>query len=137
MSEEYILVSLSGKSADYQRIYDPTPEEIDRAIDALIPVEDYFVILDGGRNPVENCVYIQTVIKRDDTEKIVYHVELRFEYSKEPADQICEYKQLKKYFTDEKEVKKMFRMFALGVIPQVSGWTDITAEMEAKKEAKQ
>ena len=108
-------------------IIDPSPEAIEKAINELLPMKNHFVILDSEKK-VENCSYIQTIISddkghEDDVPQITFCVELRFNYDK-PL-----FKQYKTYVSDIDLVKKMFRMFALGIVPDVTGWIDITEEM--------
>ena len=98
----------------------PSPEEIEQAIDCLIPVMDQFVILEPEL-PVGNCAYIQTLIVKDKSPEIKYTLEARFEYSDK-------FTHLQRFVTDGDELKKIFRMFAHGVVPNTDGWTDMTAE---------
>ena len=57
----------------------PSPEEIERAIDELIPVKYHFVVLEHDEL-IENCAYVQTLITGDDTPDIRYQIETRFIY---------------------------------------------------------
>lgn len=118
------------------RIYDPTPEEIERAIDELMPIENDFFVLDSIE-PINNCRMVQTIIdneKNDDSPKLRYHVETQFTYCKEAPFAEGNFTQYKKYTTDVNEVKMLFRMFALGETPDVTGWEDITAEIIALRD---
>ena len=116
---------------DKWKFHDPSPEMIDSAIDELLPVKNDFVVL-VSKERVENCDFIQTTIRKDDCDtELTYQVEVRFQYTKEyPGD----FKQHKLYTTDLDYVKKMFRMFALEVIPDVTGWIDITEELKEEKQ---
>ena len=109
-------------------IKNPSPEQIERALDDLIPAKDHFVIL-VSEEPVQNCAFIQTTICWSvDTETgYYYYVDTRFNYDGE------RFNQYKCHMTNTNELKKMFRMFALGVIPDVTNWTDITEEMIARR----
>jgi hypothetical protein len=121
MEHEYSLTINTG--SEKRTLYDPSPEEIDTAINELLPVDYHFVVL-FSQARVGNCDYIQTIICEDDCDtKLKYHVEVRFQYTKNyPGD----FSQHKYYTTDIDEVKRLFRMFALGVIPDTSAWEDIT-----------
>ena len=104
-----------------ETIKNPSPEEIETAIDNLIPVIYRFVIL-KSEEPVQNCIFIQTLIVRNKAPELKYTVEVRFQYEDS-------FKQLQQYTTDVNELKKMFRMFALGIIPDTADWNDITEEL--------
>ena len=122
----FILTVCNGSKS--RKIKNPSPEDIEQALDTLIPVLYYFVILEA-KEPVQNCVFVQTLITRGSAPEIKYVIETRFEYENE-------FKQYKTYTNDVNYLKKMFRMFALQENPDITGWTDITAELieESKKE---
>ena len=116
-------------------IENPSPEVIDRAIEELRPIQDNFVILIADPR-IENCDCIQTLIKRGNdpdgvfkSDELVYLVEVQFVYSKEFEK--GQFNQYSFHTSDMEEVKRIFRMFALGVIPDISGWKDITADVAA------
>jgi len=89
---------------------DPSPELIEEAIDSLLPVLYYFVIIEPGE-PVDGdgCKFIQTAIsQRDDTPILNYIVEAEFAN----GEPFTHYGTL---MTDANEVKRLFRMFVLGI----------------------
>jgi hypothetical protein len=127
----YRLGTISGKSSNWHYINDPTPEEIERAIDELLPVRDYFLIL-----VAEDAIndFIQTLATDGGLDKeIKYQVEIRFEYGSKLGE---DYKHYQYFTTNTNELKRMFRMYALGIVPDLIDWTDITEELEAAKKAK-
>ena len=129
---DYQLTIWRGKPLPL--IDDPSPEAIEEAINELLPMEDHFVILESGKK-VANCSFIQTQIhdeKKDDNDTpiILFHVEVRFDYDKSL------FKQYQTHISDIELVKKLFRMFALEVIPDVTGWIDITNDLIRKREEK-
>ena len=107
-----------------REIVDPSPEAIEQAIDELIPVLHHFVILEH-EEPINHCPFIQTLITHDPTPDMQYLIETRFEYENS-------FRQYKRYTNDASELKRLFRMFALGIVPDIDGWTDITAELIAE-----
>jgi hypothetical protein len=118
----YTLTVLTGPGTS-RLIPDPPPEAIDWAIDAMLPVDDYFVILDT-ENPVERCAFVQTMLVEMDTAaEIKYMTEARFEYGEEYGEN---FKQYRLFSGDSEKVKTMFRLFALGKVPDISNWEDIT-----------
>ena len=124
MNDNFLLTTCLGHGVN--NIYDPSPEVIEQAINELIPVEDYFVILNACENPAEHCEYLQTTLNNGedaDSPVMRYQVEARFEYGNKLGQ---EYKHYQTFIPDVNVVKKMFRMFALGVVPRMDGWKDIT-----------
>ena len=116
----YMLhVSKGSSSSD---IITPSPEIIDQAIGELLPVKLHFVIL-NSETPVNSCLYIQTIIEDDTSEEVTYYVETRFEYDNN------KFKQYAINLENIDCVKKIFRMFALGETPDISGWEDVTQEL--------
>ena len=116
----FTLTFIKGWDSGTNKLESPTPEMIEQAIDDLLPVRGYFVILES-KQLVNSIEYIQTVIKDDDESTIEYLVEVH-----ERTDE--SFIQHRKFFADVNEVKKMFRMFALELPPDVAGWEDVTAE---------
>ena len=128
----------------------PSPEEIERAIDELRPIKDNFIILESYQR-IENCEFIQTVISRGSDpensfgdDEIVYLVEVQFMYTEKQESgkskklEKGSFNQFAYRTSDVDEVKRMFRMFALGRVPDITSWNDITEEIYAlidKKEA--
>jgi len=111
------LTISSGENTTHT-VDDPTPERIDQAINDLIPAAFHFAILESNP-PTDNCWYIQTFIVPNLKPEIKYMVESRFVYDDY-------YKHYRSYTTDTDMLKRMFRMFALGIIPDVIQWADIT-----------
>jgi len=106
-------------------IENPSPEQIERALDDLIPIKYHFVIL-ASEEPVQNCSFVQTYIIRgsaSEIKHIKYLIETRFDHENK------RFKQYEYLTADTNELKKMFRMFALGIIPDITGWTDITEDI--------
>jgi len=117
------------------KIEDPTPEDIDRVIDELRPIKNNFVVLVSDPR-IENCECIQTLIEQSNDsngvfqdDEIVYLVEVQFKYSKNKRIEKGKFNQYAFHTSDVEKVKRMFRMFSLGVIPDVTGWKDITEVM--------
>ena len=118
-----------------RNIENPSPEDIDFTLDELRPMKNNFVILASDPR-IENCDCIQTLIERNTDpdgvfkdDEIVYLVEVQFIYSKEFEK--GKFNQYAFQTANVKQVKKMFRMFALGVVPDISSWKDITEEITA------
>ena len=106
-----------------ETITNPSPEMIEQTIDDLIPVRDHFVILESTPQ-LNDCVWIQTIIEWDDKPLINYSVEAHFKHGKKLA-------YYRRFTTDAEWLKKLFRMFALEVIPDIEGWEDVTNEVIA------
>ena len=118
-----------------REIENPSPEDIDRAIDELRPIKDNFAILESDPL-IKNCEFIQTLIEQSNDsdgvfqdDEIVYLVEVQFKYSKNKRIEKGKFNQYAFHTSDVEKVKRMFRMFSLGVIPDVTGWKDITEVM--------
>lgn len=116
---------------DFRVIKDPSPEEIDEAVDKLLPVEPNFIILNSD-DPIDCCEFVQTAIAWEDSDSDVpelnYLIEVHFTDG-EP------YRQYAKLFHDPEPIKRILRMFALGVVPKIDeGWKDIVQDIlnEAK-----
>ena len=118
----YTLRYKHGVGANEQTEYNPSPEIIDSVINELLPGRDYYIVLSSDER-VKNCDCVQTVIKWDDKPVVEYMIEVHFI---KDGDFIY----YRKYYSDAGAVKKMFRMFALGVIPAVDGWDDVTEEIK-------
>lgn len=116
---ELNLIVNRGLNKEY--IYkNPSPETIDLIIGEIIPVEFHFAILQKAEKPVNDYWYIQTAMRfwgNDDV--LVYDVEVHFLTEKS-------FLHYRKDFTDINAVKKMFRLFALGISPEITGWIDKT-----------
>jgi len=119
---EYTLRYKRGVGVSEQNIKNPSPEMIELVLDELLPSLDYYIVL-NSKPMVNNCDCLQTVIKWDDKPIIEFMVEVHF---KVDGDFIY----YRRYFSSIDEVKKMFRMFALGIIPDVVGWDDVTEEVK-------
>ena len=128
------IITVSVGDGITRSIPNPSPEIIDDAIGNLIPVKFYYVILENSK-PVNHCAFLQILMPTDMPDIKIYLVEARFNY---PDDTYRMYK----YFTsDSAELKRIFRMFALGVNPDITDWKDITASFmkrayEARAEVK-
>jgi len=117
----YTLRYKRGIGAAQQSVIDPSPETIDFVLDEMLPGVDCFIVLYTNKK-IENCCCIQSMIKKDNKPFIEYMVEVHFKSN-------GEYTFYRKYFLSVDEVKKMFRMFALGIIPVVDDWDDVTDEV--------
>ena len=109
---------------DKWKNYDPSLEVIDKAVGELLPIKDDFVVL-VNTEPISNCEYVQTLITKDIAPEIRYQLETRFVYE----NHFCHYQ---RFTTDAEEIKRIFRMFALGIVPNIEGWSDITADLLEK-----
>ena len=118
----YNLHSCAG--GDIHITENPTLDEINLAIDDLVPKEFHFITLES-ETPIDNCIFIQTLMpeykyESEDEEIVIdYLIEARFEYGDY-------HKQYLTFNEDINEVEKMFSAFLTGVIPDITGWEDIT-----------
>ena len=118
-------------------VENPSPEEIDWAIGELRPIKGNHVIL--GVNPrIENCEFLQTLIEYENDpdgfftdDELVFLVQVQHKFVQSKVLEKGGFKQYSFHTSDMDEVKRMFRMFALGVVPSVAGWKDITNELNA------
>ena len=118
----YTLRYKRGVGANEQTEYNPSPEIIDFVIDELLPGMDYYIVLSSDER-VKNCDCVQTVIKKEDDKPIIeFMVEAHFKTD----DGFIYYR---KYISEINEVKRLFRMFALEVIPDMNDWDDVTEEV--------
>ena len=132
----YSLIYRAGGAEN--RIHDPTPEEIEQAIDIMIPVLNYYLILQ--EDECEKCghrfaSFVQMLIGREDSPKHIYYIE----FHESPLDELlqCNHsKENRKVYshstTNEDETKRIFRMFALGVNPLLDNWNDVTERVFKK-----
>ena len=120
----FALLYGRGKNVGRQTLTDPSPEMIEEAINELLPALDYFVVLESNP-PIKNIAYVQTAIKNDNNDKpeIMYIIEV----NEKTDDSFIQYR---RYAEDANEVKKLFRMFALGIIPDISEWENVTEEIK-------
>jgi hypothetical protein len=126
---DYKLIKNSGIGR--YNVFNPSPEEIEQFIDELIPVKYHFVIL-SSENKLND--YIQTLAESDGSEKeIKYLVEIHFEYGSKLGE---DFKHYQYSTTNLSELKKMFRMYALDVLPDITEWKDITADIVALNDNK-
>lgn len=104
-------------------IQDPSPEDIDKAVDDMLPVEPNYLILETDE-PIDNCEFVQTAIVWEDDDTDIPELNFDFEVHFSDGDPYRQYGKL----TNEPEfVKRTMRMFALGVNPKIDGsWKDIT-----------
>lgn len=104
-------------------IQDPSPEEIDKAVDDMLPVEPNYLILETDE-PVDNCEFVQTAIVWEDDDLDIPELSFDFEVHFSDGDP---YRQYGKLTNDPEFVKRTMRMFALGVNPEIDdSWKDIT-----------
>ena len=102
----------------------PSPEMIELAIDELIPVEFHFAILEKAEKQINDYWYIQTAMRFWGEDTVTeYNVETHYLESKGFAH-------FRHNTTDSNEVKKLFRMFALGISPDTTNWIDRTDEIK-------
>jgi len=113
------------------KISNPTQDKIERAIDNLIPPNDHFIILCSEEN-VKNSSFIQTTMEANDSGESRYLLEIQFCYDKE-------YKQYAIYMKKIDKVKEIFLSYTSGILPDITGWNDITKKIfptQKKKDRK-
>ena len=104
-------------------IEDPSPEDIDKAVDDMLPVEPNYLILETDE-PIDNCEFVQTAIVWEDDDTDIPELSFDFEVHFSDGDP---YRQYGKLTNDPEFVKRTMRMFALGVNPEIDdSWKDIT-----------
>lgn len=121
-------------------IENPSPEIIDQAIGELLPVRYYNVILDC-EEPVNGFRFIQAVILMRGDPELKYVVEIQHEVGETKFYNGTSFTQYALETTDVEAVKRMFRMFALGITPDISSWQDVSLELieefnEKKKDSR-
>jgi len=118
---DYTLRYKRGVGAEEQNVKNPSPEIIELVINELLPAIDYYIVFISDQR-INGYDCIQTVIIDDDKPVIEFMVEVHY---KTDTDFIY----YRKFFTDKYEVMKMFRMFAFGIIPDISDWEDVTEKV--------
>ncbi|MDR2504388.1 MAG: hypothetical protein LBD82_08445 [Deltaproteobacteria bacterium] len=107
----------------------PSPELIEHAIETIRPMYDNFIILDP-EDLLEDCRFMQTAISlKKDTTVLEYIVELQFAYGEAEIAKGKLFTQYQTLVGDVSVVKRLFRMFALGIVPDCRTWNDITQDM--------
>ena len=119
----FTLIVNEGKHPERSQA-NPSPTMIDQAIDHLRPEVNHYAILET-EPPIDKCIYIQTLIERSGSHKGLYLVEIRFTFQND-------FKQYRKHIRDASEVKRLFRMFSRGAVPNAAGWEDISRQFTAK-----
>ncbi len=113
-------------------IEDPFFEDVLNALHALLPLPNYYVILED-RSRTDGLVFIQTLITnytKEKLEQVQYRVEIRFEPSnKDPQEPFAQYCHFTTVATD---VEELFGKYYVGKCIDVTGWEDITEEMKAE-----
>ena len=93
-------------------------EALGWALESLLPVEDYFVVLEANE-PVEHCIYVQTVMLINNS--CEYMVETRFDYGKS-------FRHYRSYVPGLNKLKEIFHSFVYGRVPDVGNWEDVTRD---------
>ena len=123
---DYLLTSCLGRGE--VKTLNPTLEMIEQIIDNLLPVQNYFMILKSEK-PVQNCSFVQTLIpEEDDTTEILFLVEANFRHK---GDKI-----FRMFTTDSAKVKGIFVQYLSGIMPDVTGWEDVTEKVFPKKRSR-
>jgi len=62
-------------------LYDPSLDEIDKALCELLPIENNFLIL-KATTPINNCIVIQTTIDNEENSEheVFYIIEAHYKY---------------------------------------------------------
>lgn len=118
----YTMRVCKGENTE-RSVRGPSPAAIDQAIDGLIPEMFHYAVLEADP-PLENCIYIQTLIEREGRAKGCYLIEARYVFD----DRFQHYR---KHARDAGEVKRLFRAFTEDVAPNTAGWEEITERMHA------
>jgi len=119
----YQMTVCRGKGMQ-QTTTNPSPEAIERAIDELLPMMYHFVILEHDE-PIRGCSYIQTLITLENEPVIRYLLEARFDFE-------SHFEHYQTFTYNAAELKRVFRMFALGLVPNVDGWTNIAGSLSQR-----
>ena len=120
---KYTLRYKRGAATNEQTEHNPSPEIIDFVIGELLPGVDHYIVLSSDK-PVKNCDCVQTIIKGGDDKPVF---EFLVEALLTTGDSfICH----RIYINEIDEVKRLFRMFALGVIPDICDWDDVTEDVK-------
>lgn len=106
----------------------PSPELIDRAINELLPVRNHFVIL-AGNEPVVGVRFLQVILMNQENHDLLYLVELQHETGEAQFASGQRFSQYAYTTQNVDEVARLFRLFALGITPNLSQWTDITQDV--------
>jgi len=102
-------------------IQNPSFEIIEQVIDSLIPITNYFVILKPAE-PIFNSLFIQTLMEANEAGETRYLVEISFMYSNER-------KFFRRYIDNADELKEIFCLYSIEKIPDITDWTDVTADI--------
>jgi hypothetical protein len=127
-----LLLIHTGKGRTTKKIVNPSFEEIERAIDELIPDIDHFIIFDC-ESIFQDVQYVQVRIPtcENDTDG-KYQIETRINCD----DSLRGYKHYQLFVDDIEIAKSIFVMFAMGTIPTMDLWTDISDELAEKAKQK-
>jgi hypothetical protein len=108
-------------------VENPTPEQIEEAVDTLIPVRYHWVVLETDE-PIDCCDYVQVAFSLKSPEVLNYQLEVHFT----DGDPWRQYQLLT---PDAGFVKRTLRMFALGINPKLDdSWRDIVQEILDEQE---
>jgi hypothetical protein len=119
-----LKICLGDSSEEY---CNPTTRQIDAAVDTMSESREHFIIIDS-KPPLHNCNYIQAAISlKDDSalgsdSYLEYVIEAQFRSGKS-------LRQYSKLTVDINNVKRILRMYSLGVVPSVDEWEDITEDI--------
>ena len=119
----YTLKKCLGEG-NQQSQQNPTPTMINQAIDRLIPVKFYHVILDADP-AIGDCIYIQTRILEGGPKRGWYLIEARYVINGKTSH-------YKTYSPMSGEVKRLFGEFEKGKAPNTAGWIDISGQFASE-----
>jgi hypothetical protein len=119
-----LKVCLGDSSKEY---YNPTTRQINAAIDTMSESREHFIIIDS-KPPLHDCNYIQAAIslKEDSELGSDYYLEYVVEAQFKRGESLKQYSMLT---ADINNVKRILRMYSLGVVPSVDEWEDITEDI--------
>jgi hypothetical protein len=106
----HMLVSFAGRQGE--QIVNPSPEEIDDAVGLLLPMGYSFIQMIPEK-PVSDCEYMQAMLVPDERHCLQYQVRVHMTYQKEGEVFIAD-------LYNVECVKRMLRMYCLGIAPDVS-----------------
>ena len=122
-SEAEMTSLLICTGVETHRIVSPDSEQIEQAIDKLIPEKGNFIIFDCEAI-FENVKYVQVCmpqVEASDDDK-GYQVEARYKC----ADSSKGFKHYQLFVNNPELTKAIFGTFALGIAPTMDLWTDIS-----------
>jgi hypothetical protein len=119
-----LKVCLGDSTEEY---FNPTTRQVDAAVDTMSESRDNFIIIDS-KPPPHDCNYIQAAISLKDDSALGsdYYLEYVIEAQFGSGEALRQYSKLT---ADINNVKRILRMYSLGVVPSVDEWEDITEDI--------